>query len=156
MIANNLLPTTDNFTVHIGTEGNDSRLNKNIIGFTLPSITNNEISTPYLNRPGYSVSETTTLDPLTIRFVCDEEMSAYDEIYTWMNDNNNLKNGLFDFKDIIINIKTSHNNLNRQLQFVDCFPTSIGAVDFNIQGDAEPVYAVFDVNFRYDEFNFLR
>jgi len=163
MIENNFLPTTDNFTVHIGTQGSKSVLNKNIVSFSLPAITNNEIATPYMNMPGFSVSETTSKEPLAISFICDEDMTAYEEIYNWMNDNNNPNKdsndqnaSLIDFKDITINIKSSHNNLNKQLHFKDAFPTSLGGVDFNIQAEGEPVYAVFQVSFRYDTFEFRK
>ena len=158
MIENNFLPTTDNFTVHIGERGSKSVLNRSIVSFSLPAITNNEIKTPYLNSPGFSVSETTSKEPLAISFICDEDMTAYEEVYNWMNDNNNPNKGtgLIDFKDITINIKSSHNNLNKQLHFKDAFPTSLGSVDFNIQTEGEPVYAVFQVSFRYDTFEFRK
>lgn len=163
MIENNFLPTTDNFTVHIGDKGSKSILNKSIVSFSLPAITNNEISTPYLNSPGFSISETTSKEPLGISFICDENMDSYEEVYNWMNDNNNpnkdsnnRNTGLIDFKDIIINIKTSHNNLNKQLHFRSAFPTSLSSVDFNIQAEGEPVYAIFQVSFRYDTFEFRK
>ena len=40
--------------------------------------------------------------------------------------------------------------------FKDAFPTSLGSVDFNIQAEGEPVYAVFQVSFRYDTFEFRK
>jgi hypothetical protein len=163
MIENNFLPTTDNFTVHIGDRGSKSVLNRSIVSFSLPAITNNEISTPYLNSPGFSISETTSKEPLQISFICDEDMSAYEEVYNWMNDNNNPNKdsnnqnaALLDFKDIIINIKSSHNNLNKQLHFKEAFPTSLSSVDFNIQAEGDPVYAIFQVSFRYDTFEFRK
>ena len=157
MVNNNLLPTTDNFTVHIGEGGNNSRLNKNITAFTLPALANNEIATPYLNRQNFAISEVTSLEPIQVSFVRDEEMSAYEEIFTWMNDNNcPEKNGLIEYKDIIVHVKSSHNNITKQLQYEDCFPTSISSVDFNIQTEGEPVFAVFSVSFRFNAFNFIK
>jgi len=143
MIENNFLPTTDNFTVHIGTQASKSVLNKNIVSFSLPAITNNEIATPYMNMPGFSVSETTSKEPLAISFICDETMEAYEEVYNWMNDNNNPN-------------KDSNDQNSSLIDFKDAFPTSLGGVDFNIQAEGEPVYAVFQVSFRYDTFEFRK
>ena len=161
-VDNNLLNTVDNFTVHIGKEGSKFKVNRNIISFTLPGLTSNEILTPHRNIPIYVPSEVTTTDSLNIRFMCDEKMETYEEIYNWIYDNNGINAELGntmelkDYEDIIVNIKNSHNNIVKQLQFTNTFPTSVGSVEFTTQGQGEPVYAAFDVALRYDQFNFIK
>ena len=94
--------------------------------------------------------------------MCDEKMETYEEIYNWIYDNNGINAELGntmelkDYEDIIVNIKNSHNNIVKQLQFTNTFPTSVGSVEFTTQGQGEPVYAAFDVALRYDQFNFIK
>ena len=106
-----------------------------------------------------------TFDPLTVKFVVDEDMKNYQEIFDWIMD---LGPGIdsADFKSLVggtaprkgddlqmysdatLMINTSSNNANIEINFIDCFPTSLGAIDFTT--DAEDVaYASCDLTLRY-------
>ena len=106
-----------------------------------------------------------TFDPLTVKFVVDEDMKNYQEIFNWIMD---LGPGIdtADFKSLVgstaprkgddlqmysdatLMINTSSNNANIEINFIDCFPTSLGAIDFTT--DAEDVaYASCDLTLRY-------
>ena len=150
-VDNNLLPT-NGFKVLIGGTTAYPRLNTFAIGLTLPGISNADVSTSYRNEPGFTPSETLNYDALSMRFMCDEKMELYDELYGWMKANTRTTTHQTD--DITINLLTSHNNITREIRCTDAFPTSIGSVDFDAQG-ADISFATFDVSFRFDEFIFL-
>ena len=161
-VDNSFLSTFDNFTVHIGKKGAKSRINRNIVSFTLPGLSSNEILIPHRNIPLYVPSEVTTTDSLEIRFLCDEKMDAYEEVYNWIYDNAGINPDigntmdLKDYDDVIIDIKSSHHNVVKQLVFTNAFPTSVSALEFNTQGEGDVVYASFSVTLRFDDFCFVK
>ena len=57
--------------------------------------------------------------------------------------------------DVILSILTSHNNLNKQVKFVNAIPTSLGGVEFSTQLDAID-YLQATITFRYDRFEIIR
>ena len=150
-IDNNLLPT-NGFKVLIGGTGDYPKTNLFAVGLTFPGITNAEVASPYRNNEGYVPSETLVYEPLSMRFMCDEKMKIYDELFGWMKDNTTRTE--LKTADITINLLTSHNNISREVQCTNAFPTSISSVDFDAQA-AEITFATFDISFRFDEFTFL-
>jgi len=150
-IDNNLLPS-NGFKVLIGGSSEYPRLNLLAVGLTFPGIANAEVASPYRNREGYVPSETLVYEPLSMRFMCDEKMELYDELYGWMKAN--TRTNTLQTDDIIINLLTSHNNISREVRCTNAFPTSISGVDFDAQS-AEITFATFDVSFRFDDFEFL-
>ena len=111
-----------------------------------------------------------TFDPLTVKFVVDEDMNNYQEIFNWIMrlgpgidpaDFRTLTgqvgtgitltekgDNLEMYSDATLMINTSSNNSNIEISFVDCFPTSLGAIDFTT--DAQDVtYAQCDLTLRY-------
>ena len=135
-------------------------------GVNIPSITFSEATMDtklaiQSSLPGDKI----TFDPLTVKFVVDEDMKNYQEIFNWIMD---LGPGLdaADFKSLVggtaprkgddlqmysdatLMINTSSNNANIEINFIDCFPTSLGAIDFTT--DSEDVtYAAADLTLRY-------
>ena len=47
------------------------------------------------------------------RFIIDEEMRNYQEIYDWMKDNTEK----YEVADMILSVMSSHNTVNKQFQF---------------------------------------
>ena len=111
-----------------------------------------------------------TFDPLTVKFVVDEDMKNYQEIFDWImrlgpgidskdfaslvgqvktgNTVTTLGDDLDMYSDATLMVNTSSNNANIEFNFIDCFPTSLGAIDFTT--DASDVsYAVCDLTMRY-------
>ena len=113
-----------------------------------------------------------TFDPLSVKFVVDEDMKNYQEIFDWIMalgpgidpaDFRSLTgqsgttpgisliekgDNLEMYSDATLMINTSSNNANIEFNFIDCFPTSLGAIDFTT--DASDVsYAVCDLTLRY-------
>ena len=66
--------------------------------------------------------------------------------------NRDVKN--IEVHDAILLITTSKNNVNKQIQLVNIYPTSLSTLEFNAQStDVE--YFQADVSFRYDYYKFL-
>ena len=111
-----------------------------------------------------------TFDPLTVKFVVDEDMKNYQEIFDWImrlgpgidpadfrtlvgqvNTGTSITtrgDDLEMYSDATLMINTSSNNANVEFNFIDCFPTSLGAIEFST--DAQDVaYAQCDLTLRY-------
>ena len=77
-------------------------------------------------------------------------MENYIETFNWLH-NIAQKGDSEDFKeDATLLILSSHNNVNKQIRFKGVFPTSLGGIEFNTQGDTE--FAQIDITFAYTYF----
>ncbi len=122
-----------------------------ITSFTIPSITSGEVQTNFRNRIGYTPGEAITFESLSLRFAIDEDMNNYTEIFNWIKANTNA----IERHDMILSVMSSHNNVNKQFQFKESFPTSLGGVEFNSQS-SEVTYLQADLTFRYNEFVIIK
>ncbi len=122
-----------------------------ITSFGIPSVTSGEVQTNFRNRIGYTPGEAITFDTLSLRFAIDEDMTNYTEMFNWMKSNTDTT----ERHDMILSVMSSHNNVNKQFQFKDSFPTSLGGVEFNSQS-TDVTYLQADVTFRYNEFAIIK
>ena len=123
-----------------------------ITTITIPDLSLGEIRTQFRGQMGYIPGEKPEYGVLNLRFMIDEDMKNYEEIYDWIQDNVTSKN--ITAADMTLSILTSHNTLSKEFQFVNAFPTSISGVEFSTQAqDVE--YLQADVSFRYDRFVIL-
>ena len=123
-----------------------------ITNVTLPSIDTDEIQANWkgfsMFMPGGLVNHGT----LSIKFIIDESMRNYTEIFNWIIANHTAGDITYD---IILSILSSKNNTNRQFRFIDAFPLSLAGFDLSTQvSDVE--YAATEVTFRYTRFEILR
>ena len=116
---------------------------------SLPSVTNGEIPTNYRNKPGFLPGERVDYEPLNIRLRVDEDMKNYLEVLNWMITNGTTTG--VTVADITLSILSSHNNVNKEFQFIDAFPTSLGSLEFTTDS-TEVEYFTIDATFRYDYF----
>ena len=142
-------------------------------GVTLPGITFSEaVHSTTLAIQSYLPGDNIVFDPLTIKFIVDEDMKNYQEIYNWIiqlgpgYDTDDFKslvdskqtvtgkfsNASFEdmYSDATLMVNTSSNNANVEFMFEDCFPTSLGTIEFSTQNDQE--YATCDLTLRYTLF----
>jgi hypothetical protein len=143
-------------------------------GVTLPGINFSEaIHTHTLAINSYLPGDKIEFDPLVVKFVVDEDMKNYQEIYNWIMDlgpgrdtddfmdlvdstkqsSGAFSNASFEnmYSDATIIINTSSNNANVEFMFEDCFPTSLGSIEF--ASDATGLeYAACDLTLRYTQF----
>jgi len=123
-----------------------------VTSFGIPTVSSSEVQQDFRNTITYQPSETIQYDSLSLRFVIDEDMKNYTEIFDWIKRNSESKG---ERHDIILSVLSSHNNVNKQFQFRDAFPTSLGGVDFSTQlTDVE--YLQADVTFRYNAFSIIK
>ena len=143
------------------------------VGATLPGITFGEaLHDTTLAIRSYLPGDRISFEPLTVRFAVDEDMKNYQEIFNWImqlgpgvdshdfasligSTGRDWGNRSGDFKemysDATLMVNTSSNNANLEVQFIDCFPTSLGSVEFKTDA-TEVEYAVADLTMRYTYF----
>ena len=83
----------------------------------------------------------------------DEDMKNYIEVFNWIQSNAN--ENISAKHDIILSILSSHNNVNKQIRFVNALPVSLGGVDFTTQTTSIE-YLQSTVSFRYDYFEIIK
>ena len=119
---------------------------------SLPTISLAEAEAGFRNYQGFVPGDKVSYDTLDMSFVIDEDMKNYTEVFNWIKAN--ADENLPAKHDLIFSILTSHNNLNKQIKFVNAMPTSLGGVEFNTQVDTID-YLQSTISFRYDYFEII-
>lgn len=120
----------------------------------LPSISMGEIKENFRNQQGFFPGETISYEPLRLKFMVAEDMSNYVEALNWMQ-TNATASGQQLRCDLILSVLTSKNTINRQFQFHDAFPTSIGELQFDTQAQTIQ-YLPCDITLRFNGFKVLK
>jgi|TARA_B110000908_G_C10267733_1_gene466223 hypothetical protein len=102
-----------------------------------------------------------TYGDLTITVICDENMSAYKEMLTYLErivNEGQVSSGergtkIPTYADISIAVLSSHNNTSVQLRYLDCVPTDLGGI--NLTSSGEGAVITFDVSFRFSRLEVL-
>ena len=123
-----------------------------ITSFSIPELNLGEVPVSYRGSIGFVPGDRAEYGALSLRFLIDEDMKNYLEIYDWIQ--NNITKKTITKSDMILSVLSSHNNVNKQFQFLDAFPTSLSGVEFSTQS-TEVEYVQADVTFRYDRFKIL-
>jgi hypothetical protein len=118
----------------------------------LPSLSMPEVTLNYRGTKGYFPGDTLSFDQLRIKFMVDEDMKNYIEAVNWMKKNAYENTSLRS--DLILSVLSSKNTSNRQYQFHDAFPTSIGELNFNTQAQSIE-YITCEMTLRYNYFTAL-
>jgi hypothetical protein len=118
------------------------------------SITTTPFSTPF--RDIELSAGKVVYSPLSLTFLIDEELSNYQEIHDWLfglvseQDSKSVKKS----RDLTLLVLSSSNNVIKEIQFIDAFPTSLGSLPFDVtQTDVE--YLTATVSFNYSYFKLL-
>lgn len=119
---------------------------------TLPSLSLSESPVPYKGVNFSMTGDRLTFDDLTIRFNVTENMENYVETLEWIQ---NIVNEGEDYKsDAILSVLSSHNNVTKQIKFIDIFPNNLSAIEFSTQ-QTDIEYVQADVTFKYSYFEIL-
>ena len=121
------------------------------VSANLPDLSLGEISTNVQQHKGY-VAGDVTFGELSLTVAIDEDLNVYNELFEWILANRDIKKPTV--YDATLMILTNHQNLNKQIQFKNVFPTSVASLEFNTQ-TADVEYLQAQVGFRYDEFKFV-
>ena len=118
----------------------------------LPGISLSAIEQPYKGVNLGLTGDRMTFDQLTITFNVTEDLENYIEIYNWMHNVIQNKGETYKF-DARLMILSSHNNVAKEIKFMDIFPTNLSSIDFNAQqSDIEYVQAQCTFKYTYFEF----
>ena len=115
---------------------------------TLPGITLSESTVPYRGVNVAMTGDRINFYELAIRFNVTEDMDNYIEMFNWMHNIINDKNGESYKFDATLSILTSHNNVSKEIVFRDCFPTNLSALEFSTQ-QTDVEYLQADASFKY-------
>jgi hypothetical protein len=91
--------------------------------------------------------------PFSCTFIVDEQLENYYEIHEWLiglviePEARNIRKT----RDMTLMVLNSHNNVSREIQFVDAYPTSLSTLDFDAK-NTNVEYLVGDVTFNYSYF----
>ena len=130
-----------------------SNLEYFITTFSLPTVSLGETEAAYRNYQGFVAGDKVTYDAVDLTFMVDEDMNNYIEVFNWIQSNAN--ENISAKHDIILSILSSHNNVNKQIRFVNALPVSLGGVDFTTQTTSIE-YLQSTVSFRYDYFEIIK
>ena len=167
---------------------NKSILNKNNFRLLIEKIPTVEYYVQTVNIPGLSftnikVGAGVGLDAkfpgdkiefgkLTVKFLVDEDLENFKEVYQWMNAIVPIKdpadfgayvgttqtatgllsgidNDMNQYSDITLVTNTNKNIPNKFFRFHDCFPVSLGELELISGGDSEPVTCQVEFEFSY-------
>ena len=93
-----------------------------------------------------------TMADLTLNLILDEDLSAYREMQTWLEECV-YKKGETVNHDVTV-IILNYNNSCGKIRYKNAIPTQLGAVELTSTiGDV--AYISFDVTFRFTEFEFI-
>ena len=132
----------------------------NIPGITLGESTR---ATPFIDYP--IPGDKITYDDLSINFLIDEDMENYIELMDWMKNLGSPSDPTLQYaklqeesatnplggilSDCTLTILTNNMNANKNITFVDCFPTSLSELTFeSITDDITPITATTTLKFR--------
>lgn len=101
----------------------------------------------------------TEFDEFTVKFIVDENLLNYEEIYHWITQQrygaakewrSKSDNDQFLTSDGFLTTLTNNSNSNRVFYFKDLFPVVLGSLEF--ETTATPGVLTCDVGFRYSYF----
>ena len=132
--------------------------------FIHPGMIMNAVEVPYKKITGVPfIGDKLTFNELQANILIDEDMKAYDEMYPWMRRvldvgnvtayeaNVNLPPSM---ADMTLTILSSHNNLTRQVRYIDCIPTALTDIQFESTAGGES-FLIFGASFRFSYFELV-
>jgi len=94
-----------------------------------------------------------TYSPFDVSLSVDENLTIYNEIHDWLFGLVTVAEdrSINKLRDMTLLVLDSHNNVSREIQFVNAFPTSLSTLDFDVKNTGVD-YLVADVSFSYSYF----
>jgi len=124
-----------------------------ITSANLPGISVAAAMHPTMNRNLKMPGDKIEYMPLELVFLVDENMKNWQEIYDWLLVEVTSKDSIhgdLKHRDLTLTIMNSHNNIGKQIQFVDCFPTELSGLEFNLQNtDVQYLTATVTIEYSY-------
>jgi len=124
----------------------------------LPDITSEGAPLPYKSLNVAMAGDKLTYGSFEVSYLIDEDLLNYKEIYDWMKQNVETLHqqeiiGNNHVRDLTLTIMNSSNNVTKQINFIDAFPTALSSLPFDITTtDVEYLTAVVTFDYSYYEF----
>ena len=129
---------------------------------THPGMFMSSVEVPYQKLAGVPFpGDKLTLNELSANVILDEDMQGYEEIYKWMRRNLDIPlrspitrtlTAVPTYADITLHILSSHNNTTKQVVYNECFPVSLGDIQFESTSEGS-TFITFSVSFRFTYFD---
>ena len=129
--------------------------------FIHPGMIMNAVEVPYQRITGVPlIGDKLTFNELQANIILDEDLKAYDEMYSWMRRNLDIEdvvptqrtaNQPPSMSDITLSILSSHNNTTKTIRYLDCIPVSLTDIQFESTAGGES-FVVFGASFRFTYF----
>lgn len=117
----------------------------------LPSITLGEAIVPN-KAVDYSVpGDKLTFDKLNIRFLVDEDLDNYMQLYNWLMRMRNPETceRADEYSDCQLTVLNNNKNILKKFTFVDCFPILLDVLEFDYAAEAEPQSVSATISYTY-------
>jgi len=124
----------------------------------LPDVSSDGAPLPFRQVNVAMPADKITYGSFEVSYLIDEDLLNYKEIYDWMKHNVETNRqvkviGTNHVRDLTLTIMNSANNVTKQINFVDAYPTSLSSLPFDITTtDVEYLTAVVSFNYSYYEF----
>lgn len=132
--------------------------------FTHPGMIINSVEVPFRKIAGVPfVGNSLTFNELNATIILDENMTAYNEMYSWIRrvvDNKDVRaidrnsTAAPTYSDITLAILSSQNTQSKQVKYHECVPVSLGDVNFESTATGTE-FVTFVVAFRFTYFEFI-
>ena len=132
--------------------------------FLHPGMLMNAVELPYKKVAGIPfIGDKLIFNEMQANIILDEDMKAYDEMYSWMR--RNLDIDMVSptqrstsqppaMSDITLSILSSHNNQTKQVRYIDCIPTTLTDIQFESTAGGES-FITFGATFRFSYFELV-
>jgi len=117
----------------------------------LPAITLGETIVPNKS-VDYSVpGDKLTFDKLNIRFLVDEDLENYMQLYKWLMDMRNPETceRADIYSDCQLTILNNNKNVLKKFTFVDCYPILLDVLEFDYASDADAQSISATISYTY-------
>ena len=127
----------------------------------IPGLSISEVIVPTPLNPTYQTGDQVQYEELNVRVLADEYMNNWSEIHNWITGLGSPQNQeqyakqlkKFIKTDITMFVMTAGNTPSIKFDFLDCFPTSLSSLQFDIGGSGGE-YLTFDIMFRYNSYKY--
>lgn len=136
-----------------------------IQNINMPGVSTSEVSVETPFSATFRHGDKLVYEPLNITFLIDEDMRTWEETYNWLKaltfpkefrEYRRIRGEMKPlYYDAMLTINTNANVPNLRVKFFDCFPTSLGEIQFSTTDSAE-TNMIADVTFRYDRYEIER
>jgi hypothetical protein len=124
----------------------------------LPDVTTEGAPLPFRQVNVAMAADKIAFGSFEVSYLIDEDLLNYKEIFDWMKLSVETQHqqaiiGNNHVRDLTLTIMNSSNNVTKQINFIDAFPTSLSSLPFDITTtDVEYLTAVVTFDYSYYEF----